>query len=494
MSTSIAVGAGDSQVPAVSTTSAVISRSGRWSRKVAVDVVALLDGIAIMAGALLPMIIYAEFGGVSPNWVLTVQSGVAAAIFAHILYRYWGMYDTSLLHDFPEHPGRLLAGLLVAVVGVIGMGLPYVIKEVHVWVWYAAWVSASYTLLLANRGIARAALRKFTAAGRFDERVAVYGAGPIARRVHDYLKAQPSGIHFVGVFDDRAGEERVNPEGLTIAGRLNELIEAGRNEAVDKIIIALPQSADRRMEMIAAKLEQLPVSVHIVTHIASDLVGQERAHKVSNIGNVGLMDVKRRPLSDWEPLVKRVEDVVLGALLLLASAILFPFIAAAIKLESRGPVFFVQRRRGLNKRVIDVLKFRTMRVTEDGDDVKQATRDDDRVTNVGRFLRRFSLDELPQLINVMRGEMSLVGPRPHAILHDDQFGDDLEAYANRHQVKPGITGLAQVEGYRGGTPTKEAVAGRVAHDIAYIQNWSLMLDLKILVRTLWVVIAGRNAY
>ncbi|MEO1543561.1 MAG: undecaprenyl-phosphate glucose phosphotransferase [Pseudomonadota bacterium] len=466
----------------------------RWSRRVAVDVVMGIDALAIIIGALLPMAIYAEFGGIEPNWVLTVQSGFAAAVIAVLLLKNWGMYDQTRLHDFPENPGRLLIALLITLTLVLGIGLPYAITDAHVWVWYAAWASASYTFLLMNRGLSRLTLKRLTAAGRFDERVAVYGAGQIARRVHDHLKHQPMGIHFVGVFDDRAGEERINPEGLEIAGRLNDLIDAGRSESVDKIIVALPQAAEGRMNMIARKLEQLPVSVHIVTHISSDLVEDNPTHKVSNVGSVGLLDIKRKPLSDWQPVIKRAEDVVVGATLLLASAVLFPIIAAAIKLESRGPVFFVQRRRGLNKQDIDVLKFRTMHVLEDGDVIEQATRNDSRVTGVGRILRRFSLDELPQLINVLRGEMSLVGPRPHAISHDDQFGHDLEEYANRHQVKPGITGLAQIKGCRGQTATTDDVAERVAHDIAYIQDWSLMLDLKILIRTIWVVVTGRNAY
>ncbi|MEO1207702.1 MAG: undecaprenyl-phosphate glucose phosphotransferase [Pseudomonadota bacterium] len=466
----------------------------RWSRRVAVDVVMIIDALAIMIGALLPMAIYAEFGGIEPNWILTIQSGFAAAVIAVLLLKNWGMYDQTRVHDLPENPGRLLFALLITLVLVLGIGLPYAITDAHVWVWYAAWASASYTFLLMNRGLAGLILRRLTAAGRFDERVAVYGAGQIARRVHDHLKARTTGIHFVGVYDDRAGEDRINPEGLTIAGRLKDLIDAGRNETVDKIIVALPQAAEGRMAMIARKLEQLPVSVHIVTHISSDLIEDNPTHKVSNVGSVGLLDVKRKPLSDWQPIIKRSEDLVVGSLLLLASAVLFPIIALAIKLESKGPVFFVQSRRGLNKQDIEVLKFRTMRVLENGEDVKQATPNDARVTVVGRVLRRFSLDELPQLINVLRGEMSLVGPRPHAISHDDQFGDDLEEYANRHQVKPGITGLAQIKGCRGQTASTGDVAARVAHDITYIQDWSLMLDLKILMRTIWVVVTGRNAY
>ena len=167
--------------------------------------------------------------------------------------------------------------------------------------------------------------------------------------------------------------------------------------------------------------------------------------------------------------------------------------AVAIKLDSKGPVFFRQRRRGLNQKVIEVLKFRTMTVMEDGAEVKQATKDDPRITRLGRFLRRSSLDELPQLFNVIKGEMSLVGPRPHALVHDEHWGEMLETYANRHQVKPGMTGYAQVMGWRGETETPDKMRARVEHDLAYIANWSLGRDLKILVQTVRVVVRGENA-
>lgn len=465
-----------------------------WSRRVAVDVVAILDATAIIIGAFLPVAIYANFGGLDPNWILTLQSSIAAAVVAFFLLRSWGMYDQRALSDLPEHPGRLLAALLIALFAVIGLGLPFAIKEAHLWVWYAAWASASYTLLLANRGISRAVLRKMTAAGRFDQRIAVYGAGQIARRVHDYLTNAQHGIHFSGVYDDRIGEDRINPEGLIVSGRLDDLIEASRNEQIDQIIIALPQVAEGRMAAITAKLERLPVSVHIVTHIASDLIENSNAHKVSNLGPVGMLDVKQKALSDWAPIVKRIEDIVLGSLFMLVAAPLFPLIALAIKAESRGPVIFRQRRRGLNKQEFEVFKFRTMSVMEDGDEVRQAVANDPRITNVGAVLRRLSLDELPQLMNVLKGEMSLVGPRPHAISHDDEFGGKLERYANRHQVKPGITGLAQVRGLRGPTDTAEKLKQRLACDMEYISSWSLWLDLKILARTFWVVAIGRNAH
>jgi Undecaprenyl-phosphate glucose phosphotransferase len=465
----------------------------RWSRRVAVDLVGLFDALAVVVGAACPAAIYTPAGVVGP-WQPVVQTGLVAALIVAGCLRNCGLYETTALHALPLRPSRLIAALTIALLAVLGVGHPFAPGQPQLWSWYALWMSASFALLLANRLLARSVLARLTAAGRFHRRVAVFGAGVIARRVHDYLSNPALGITFVGVYDDRASPERVNPEGLPIAGRLDDLIAAGREDKIDQIIVALPQAADRRIADIVKKLEPLPVSVHIVTHIASDLVEGGPAHKVSSLGPVGLLDVKQTPLADWAPLVKRIEDYVLGALALVVTLPLFLVIALAIKLESPGPVFFVQRRRGFNQRVFSMLKFRTMRVLEDGSNIRQATRDDPRITPVGRFLRRTSLDELPQLVNVLKGDMSLVGPRPHALAHDEQWGELLVRYANRHQVKPGITGLAQVTGWRGEANTPDKIGRRIDHDLAYIGRWSLGLDLKILLMTLWAVVQGKNAH
>jgi putative colanic acid biosynthesis UDP-glucose lipid carrier transferase len=206
-----------------------------------------------------------------------------------------------------------------------------------------------------------------------------------------------------------------------------------------------------------------------------------------------LLDVKSKPLSDWAPLVKSAEDLIVGTLALIVFAPVMALVALAVKIDDGGPILFRQRRHGLNKRVIHVLKFRTMRVMEDGAAVTQAISGDPRITRIGRFLRMTSLDELPQLFNVIRGEMSLVGPRPHALVHDDHFGEMLERYANRHQVKPGMTGWAQVCGLRGPTETPDKMRARVEHDLVYIQQWSLWFDLKILAMTVVLGFTNRNA-
>ena len=466
----------------------------RWSRQVASDIVGIFDVLAVVAGSAVPALIYANAGGVVADWKLLAQTSLSAAMITHLCLRSWGMYETTRMHDFPQVPLRLLGALGLGLFGTLGLGLPQALRGVHSWVWLATWMSASFTCIIMNRGVANWLLARLTAAGRFDTRVAVFGAGHIARRVHDHLAEPALGIRFVGVYDDRMGQERVNPEGLDVIGKLDDLLLAARDEQIDQIIIALPQSADRRIATVAKKLEQLPVSVHIVTHIASDLIDEGRTHKVSNLGPVGMLDVKKKALADWGPFVKRTEDLVLGCMLFLLTAPLFPLITLAIKHDSNGPVFFLQRRRGLNQRIIEIVKFRTMHVQEDGSDVRQATSDDARVTRVGRILRRTSLDELPQLWNVLKGDMSLVGPRPHALVHDEKFGEMLESYANRHQVKPGITGLAQVRGLRGETLSAECVEARVNADIDYIKAWTLRLDLAILFKTLMAVVTGKNAH
>lgn len=465
-----------------------------WSRIVAIDLVGFSDIAAVAIGALLPAWIYQNFGDVPTNWPMIVQSALIGGFVAHLCLRHYGMYDTERLHDLPQSPARLLAALALAIACVIGISLPIHNLHWHVLVWYSAWLSASFTLILLTRGIAHGLLARFTANGHFDRRIAVFGAGTIAKRVHDHLVDPASGIHFAGVFDDRIGHHRIDPEGLDVAGEIDDLLAAAYARQIDDIVIALPQGADQRISHIVRKLERTPCNVHIVTHLASELIPATRPHSVSKIGPVGLIDVKERPLADWAPLVKRAEDIIVASIGLLISLPLLAIAIVAIKLESSGPAFYRQRRRGLNRAVIEMFKLRTLTVTESDDQVRQVTEGDSRVTRVGRILRRTSIDELPQLWNVLRGEMSVVGPRPHALVHDEQFSTMIEEYANRHQVKPGITGLAQVKGLRGKTETIDQIKDRVEQDMAYVNSWSLWLDLKIIARTLVIVLSGKNAH
>lgn len=466
----------------------------RWSRRIAADMVGFCDVSAIVAGGLIPAVIYAVSGGLAVDWLKHLQACLVSALIVYGCLRHYDMYDTSRMHEFPIKPFHLASSLAIAFLAVLGLGLPFVPRQMHLWIWYAAWFAMSYTLLLNVRYFAQRYLTAKTQEGVFDARVAVYGSGVVARRVEEHLSDPRLAVRFAGLFDDRHEPSRLDKDAPGIAGSLQDLIKASRRGDIDRIIIALPQTADARTQQIARRLEHLPVSLHVVTHMASDLIEAGPAHNVSNLGSVGLIDVKSKPLADWARVVKSVEDYVLSALLLVALLPVMSLIALAVKLDSKGPAIFRQRRRGMNHQVFEVLKFRTMHVLEDGADIRQATRDDPRVTRVGRILRCMSLDELPQLVNVLRGEMSLVGPRPHALVHDDAFGDTVERYANRQQVKPGITGLAQISGCRGETETQEKIERRLALDLEYVNNWSLWLDLKILWLTLLRGLIGKNAY
>ena len=472
----------------------------RWSRQVASDVVVFIDVIAILAGLVATTWLH-TLSPLGPKGSLSalLEIGLAAAMLGSGLLRETKLYDTTDMSRFPIGAWRSLGLLAMLFVCIACVGRSFHVLSLEPLTWFPAWLAVTWPLLVAGRVGARAFYRVKTAQGLFSTNVAVFGSGSIAMRLHDHLARSSSDISLVGVYDDRQ-LPRARDNGLSKRrGGLEDLIADGRAGLVDQIIIALPASADHRITEVARKLEQLPVSVHVCTHIASDLVDAgARAHKVSSLGPIGMIDIKRKPLADWGAILKTIEDVILGGIFLLIALPVFAIIAIAIKLDDGGPVLFRQKRRGLNHRPIEVLKFRTMRVEPlpaDGvHEVRQATKDDPRITRAGRFLRRSSLDELPQLVNVLRGEMSLVGPRPHAIVHDDYWGEMLERYANRQQVKPGMTGWAQVNGFRGETETQEKMRGRVEHDLYYIDNWSLLFDLRIIAATPIFGFTHQNAY
>ena len=314
--------------------------------------------------------------------------------------------------------------------------------------------------------------------------------GMIAQRIMDDLS---SGMRVDGYFDDR-DPERLNPMPERLGppiGRLNDLLELAHRGKVDIVYIALPLRAESRISDIVRKLADSTASVYVVADfLVFDLVHAQW----SNVQGLPVVSVFESPFYGVNGWLKRVEDLVLGSVILLLIAFPMAFIALGVKLTSPGPVFFRQRRYGLNGEEIRVLKFRTMTVTEDGAAVTQAKKNDQRVTRFGAFLRRSSLDELPQFINVLMGEMSIVGPRPHAVSHNEMYRRMIHGYMLRHKVKPGITGWAQVNGWRGETDTVEKMEQRVNHDLHYIQNWGLLFDLKIIFKTIFGSGTRQNAY
>jgi len=480
----------------VPTVSATQRSRNRWSRRVIGDLLALADLGALAITALATAIWQGSpRGPLAHTGMADVAFCLVVMAASHVALSEAGAYRHLPLMDLRFNPLWLVATVCAAFAGVglsvEGLSGPATISLGWLTVWLANSVLGLALVRLAAGGVLARAGRL----GLLKSHVAVYGTGRIADLVAAQALSDSSGTHLVGVFDDRKDQRNGSQGWMSASGTLEALIAAGRDDKIDEIIVALPNAADGRIAEIVHRLEHLPVKISICTHISSEYLGlSHRAQSARQLGPVGLMDVKPKPLNDWAPFLKRIEDVTISGVALIALAPLFLVIACAIKMDSPGPVLFRQRRHGFNHRVFHVLKFRSMRVMEDGAKVEQAQRGDPRVTRVGRLLRRTSLDELPQLINIFLGDMSLVGPRPHAIAHNEQYETIVARYASRNQVKPGLTGWAQVNGFRGETNTVEAMRKRVEHDLEYIENWSLWLDIWVLIRTLRCGFVHRNAF
>ncbi|MFM9942902.1 MAG: undecaprenyl-phosphate glucose phosphotransferase [Hyphomicrobiaceae bacterium] len=355
------------------------------------------------------------------------------------------------------------------------------------------WISgAGISAAVASYALAR--ILSFDAIGlRLRINTAVYGVSADASKLCRELR-QSSDHNFAGLFEDRCTVGRVELFGVPVIGGVGDLTDLVRRGLIDEIILAIPPSAVERTSAIARQLKQFPVDVRISVKVDPAVGSLKSPSPPSHLASARLVEVHAAPIRDWGVILKMIEDRAIGIIALVCAAPLFLFIAAAIKLDSPGPVFFRQKRHGVSGKSIVVWKFRSMRVMENGPVVQQATKGDARVTRVGRILRKTSFDELPQLINVVLGDMSLVGPRPHAVAHNDYYGNLIANYNGRNQVRPGITGWAQVNGFRGETQDAEQMARRVEHDIWYISNWSFLLDLKILLLTPVFGLVHKNAY
>jgi len=323
-------------------------------------------------------------------------------------------------------------------------------------------------------------------------RVAIAGAGDLGHNLAAKIQSSPQfGMKVEGFFDDRCVERLSNGSALPILGDLKQLPDYIREHNIDLIFIALPMRNIQRVTDLLDQLHDTTASIYFVPDVfVFDLI-QCRTSDIEGLPIVALCET---PFQGSQGMIKAFSDYVIASIILLLTSPLMIAIALAIKLTSPGSVIFKQRRYGLDGREIVIYKFRSMTVSEDSDVVKQATRDDERVTKVGAFLRRTSLDELPQFINVLQGRMSIVGPRPHAVAHNEEYRPLIKGYMMRHKVNPGITGLAQVLGYRGETSTVEAMQKRVEYDLEYLRNWSLTLDLRIMLKTLRVVLNDKMAF
>jgi putative colanic acid biosynthesis UDP-glucose lipid carrier transferase len=320
----------------------------------------------------------------------------------------------------------------------------------------------------------------------------VVGAGALGVKVARAFQDRGDvGLSFLGYFDDRADDRVDDAATVQRLGNLRQVAPYIRDHGVHEVYITLPLGSQPRIVELLEQVQGTTASVFFVPDVFGISIIQGRLQDMNGVPVVGLCET---PFTGTNRLIKRLSDIVLAALALVLAAPVLLAIAIGVKLSSPGPAIFRQRRNGLDGEEIVVYKFRSMRSQDDGAVVPQATKDDPRITRFGAFLRRTSLDELPQFFNVLQGHMSIVGPRPHAVAHNEMYRQLIKAYMVRHKVKPGITGWAQIHGLRGETETIEKMQARVEYDLEYLRNWSLGLDLQIIARTIKVVFFDRNAY
>jgi Undecaprenyl-phosphate glucose phosphotransferase len=467
-----------------------------YSPIVVAGVVRMMDAVVIAALgiAIYVMHVFPAYGFA---WYYLAANAVIA-VLAVITFQAADIYDVNAFRTPARQITRL--GVAWSVVFLLAMAIAFFAKLEGMFsrVWLAGTYMVGFAALTGMRMMLAALVRHWTQEGRLDRRAVVVGGGEAGEKLIEAIKAQrDADVHVVGVFDDRGDERSPN----TLAGRkklgtVDDLVEFARRTRIDLVIFSLPISAEVRILQMLKKLWVLPVDIRLAAHM-NKLRFRPRSY--SYIGSVPVLDVFDKPITDWDVVMKWLFDKVVGSLLLILAAPVLAAVAIAVRLDSRGPVFFKQRRYGFNNELIEVFKFRSMYVDQcDATASRLATRDDPRITRVGRFIRKASLDELPQLINVVfKGNLSLVGPRPHAVhakAANRLYDEAVDGYFARHRVKPGITGWAQINGWRGETDTQEKIQRRVEHDLYYIENWSVLFDLYIIAMTPVALVKAKNAY
>ncbi|PKQ01450.1 MAG: hypothetical protein CVT73_23370, partial [Alphaproteobacteria bacterium HGW-Alphaproteobacteria-12] len=386
------------------------------SKRVVSDTIMCVDGVAIFLAALVAKWIYivtflqhnAEIG---PYAVV----GAIGAVIAISAMRYQGLYDFELLSEARGQTRRILLGLVAAALFLVAAGYLLKISEQYSRGWFAVWFTLSAFTVFAVHTVNRRVLRWLGALGAFARNIVIYGSGDVAESVIRRVAMSPMNLRVVGVFDDLPHDQKGQ---VPVLGGLSDLISFGQQRRIDEVLIAMPMTNELRIANLVEQLSLLPADIRICPSATAFRIPPKR---LLDYEGLAVLELERRPMEGWAPIIKNVEDKLLASLLLIAFAPFLGLISLAVKLDSRGPAIFKQRRHGFNHEVFTLYKFRTMHVVEDGPGITQATRLDPRVTRIGRLLRKTSLDELPQLFNVLRGDMSLVGPRPHALSHNEYY-------------------------------------------------------------------------
>ncbi len=467
-----------------------------WSPIVVAGVVRMIEFVITLAVGLLIYFVYVvPVDGFEWHYV-AVTFGIAT--MALLAFQAADVYQVQAFRGYDKQYFRL--AIAWSVVFLLVMAATFFAKAGAEFsrVWLGTFYVVGLLVLIGFRRGLFLLVRRWTHEGRLARRTVVVGADERGNELIRALAEQKdSDIRVVGVFDDRGDERSASLEdGRQRLGTVDDLVEFARQTRVDLVLFALPIAAEGRILQMLKKLWVLPVDIRLSAH-SNKLRYRPRAY--SYLGGVPVIDVVDKPITDWDVVMKWLFDRIVGSLLLIAVSPIMLLTALAIKLDSRGPVLFKQKRYGFNNELIEVYKFRSMYVDQcDATASKLVQKDDPRVTRVGAFIRKTSIDELPQLFNVVfKGNLSLVGPRPHAIhakAADRLYDEAVDGYFARHRVKPGITGWAQISGWRGETDTNEKIQRRVEHDLYYIENWSVLFDLYILAKTPLALAKTENAY
>ncbi|MDP3898215.1 MAG: undecaprenyl-phosphate glucose phosphotransferase [Mesorhizobium sp.] len=422
---------------------------------------------------------------------------VGASLTTVVLLEFTDCYQIGALRTPVANAGRILLVWSGTFALMLLAGFFYKMTSEFSRVWFAGWFGTGLFLLMALRLVIARMIRRWARNGMMERRAVIVGGGKAAEVLIRSVEAQPhNDIRICGIFDDR-DDKRSPPlvAGYPKLGNVAELIEFARIARIDMLIVSLPLTAESRVLSLLKKLWVLPVDIRLSAH-SNQLRFRPRSY--SYIGSVPMLDIFDKPINDWDSVAKRCFDIVFSLIGIVVLSPVMLLTAIAIKLDSKGPILFKQKRHGFNNEIIEVYKFRSMYADKADPTAKQAvTKGDPRVTRVGRFIRKASIDELPQFFNALFGSLSLVGPRPHAVAaqsHNLLYNEVVDGYFARHRVKPGVTGWAQINGWRGEMDTDEKIKMRTEYDLYYIENWSLLFDLKILLLTPIRLLDTEHAY
>lgn len=463
------------------------------SKSVISDVVQVIEAIFLGVIGLLIYLFYIN-DDLSQFYILTT---ILSVVLVNTLSIF--LQNQKVKVFCPIRPQVIRILTIWSIVCLVTLILAFLLKESNNSIlvfWIVSWYIVGVFFLVFFRVIVNYFITKWTKSGKFRKRIVIIGGGDSAGLLIDKVN-NDSNIEILGIFDDRSDSRSLKQvSGVLKLGNVDQLVSFCRETRVDLIIISIPLSAESRIFQMLEKIWILPVDIRVSVHMSSLRFNRDSC---SYIGDIPVFHMENCPISDWNLIFKWLFDKVVALILLILFLPIMIITAIAIKMDSKGSILFKQQRYGFNNNLIDVYKFRSMYSDmSDAKALKLTTRDDPRITRVGKFIRRTSIDELPQLFNVLKGELSIVGPRPHALqakAADTLYNDAVDNYFARHKVKPGITGWAQIQGWRGETDTLDKLVNRVEHDLYYIENWSLWFDLYILIMTpVSLITKNENAF